>query len=243
MAQKIQNVFKRYENKYFVNGKQLETLKNGLSKYMEKDSYGDYTICNIYFDSVDYLLIRSSIEKNQYREKLRLRSYGAAKAGDPVFVEIKKNYDGIVYKRRAKMTSEEASHYLSNGKHPESSNQILNEVDWFMKMYHPIPKVFIAYERSALSGIENSDLRVTFDKNIRWRSTALDLTQGTWGAPLLRTGETLMEIKIPGASPLWLSHLLAQLEIFPISFSKYGTCYKQYLIHDFLKTGVFSCAC
>ncbi len=101
MEQKVQNVFRRYENKYLLNDRQLEALKNSLSKYMAQDAHGSYTICNIYFDTDDFLLARRSLEKPKYKEKLRLRSYGVPKGSDQVFAEIKKKYDGVVYKRRA----------------------------------------------------------------------------------------------------------------------------------------------
>jgi len=238
----IQTVFKRYETKYFVSDGQLDTLRADLGRYMKEDSFGTYPICNLYFDTADYALIRSSIEKPQYKEKLRLRSYGVPKAADSVFVELKKKYDGVVYKRRVTMTQGEAMPWLLKGKSPGDESQIMREIQWFLDFYHPVPKAFIAYDRTALSGLENSALRITFDRNIRWRSTSLDLSQGDWGAPLLPPGKTLMEIKIPGASPLWLSRLLSELQIYPTTFSKYGTCYKQHLIHDFLKKGVFLCA-
>jgi hypothetical protein len=242
MEQKVQSVFKRYEKKYLLDNRQFDALKNSLGNYMTQDSYGNYTICNIYFDTEDYLLARLSIERPDYKEKLRLRSYGVPKETDPVFAEIKRKCDGVVYKRRVAMTGEEASSYFFKGRHPIGDDQIMHEIDWFMNLYHPVPKAFIAYERTALSGRENRELRVTFDKNIRWRSTALDLSQGDWGAPLLPPGKTLIEIKIPGASPLWLSHLLAELKIYPTSLSKYGNCYKEHLIHNFLRSGVFICA-
>ncbi|NCC69631.1 MAG: polyphosphate polymerase domain-containing protein [Clostridia bacterium] len=242
MERKVQSVFRRYEKKYLLDNRQLEGLKNSLSQFMTQDAYGNYTICNLYFDTGDYALIRASIEKPAYKEKLRLRSYGVPKADDPVFAEIKKKYNGVVYKRRVAMTDMEASDYFLHGRQPENDGQIMHEIDWFVKRYHPVPKAFIAYDRTALSGIQDSELRVTFDKNIRWRGTTLDLSQGDWGMPLLQPGVTLMEIKIPGASPLWLSRLLAQLQIYPASFSKYGVCYKQWLVHEFLRKGVFACA-
>lgn len=242
MEQQIQSSFERHEKKYKISEKQMETLIRYLSNYMLLDSFGNYTISSIYFDTDDYALVRASIEKPKYKEKLRLRSYGVPKSCDPVFVEIKKKYDGVVYKRRVKMPYHDAFNYLCNGKQPEQSNQILHEIDWFLQLYQPVPKAFIAYDRTALTGIENHALRVTFDKNIRWRSTALELSQGDWGSQLLQPGEILMEIKLPGACPLWLSHLLSQLQIYPTSFSKYGFCYQQYLIHDFLRKGVFICA-
>nr|WP_315989023.1 polyphosphate polymerase domain-containing protein [Desulforamulus aquiferis] len=203
-------------------------------------SNGSHTICNIYLDTPDYRLIRASIEKPVYKEKIRLRSYGVPGKEDTVFVELKKKYNGIVYKRRVPMTLREAELYLLQGKQPLTNCQILKEINWVLGFYKPIPKVYIAYERIAICGKENKDLRITFDTNIRWRESVLDLSKGAWGNTLLGEGHHLMEIKIPGAIPLWLSQRLTKLEIFPTSYSKYGNCYKNNLIHSTYRGGTYS---
>ncbi len=233
MAQQIESVFQRYEVKYLLNQQQFETLRARLKGYMAMDSYGRHTICNLYFDTDQYTLIRNSIEKPIYKEKLRLRSYGIPQKGDPVFLEIKKKYDGIVYKRRVKMSLEEARNYFRAGLHPAEKGQIMREIDWFIQFYQPKAKAFIAYDRIAFFGQEDSELRLTFDQNIRARSTQLELSQGDWGSPLLQTGQILMEIKIPAGAPLWLSRLLSELNLFPTSFSKYGICYQKLLFQEF----------
>lgn len=241
MAQ-YQNVFKRREKKYMLNEGQHQALMEQLNGPMAKDLYGLHTICNMYFDTDNYELIRASIEKPVYKEKLRLRSYGVPKTNGTVFLELKKKFKGVVYKRRAPLTLEESRHYFLRGQRPEVSSQILREIDWFLKMYRPVPKVFLAYDRLALYGNEDANLRITFDRNIRWRESQLDLSKGDWGNPLLRPGNILMEIKIPGTMPLWLSHVLSDLEIFPTSFSKYGTCYKEHIISNVYKKGGIICA-
>ncbi len=238
----MQQVFSRYETKYLLQDRQLEAFLRGMDGYTEKDVYGDYTICSVYFDTEDFSLIRSSIEKPDFKEKLRLRSYGIPKADDPVFLEIKRKFDGIVYKRRVAMPFREASDYLNKKRRTANGGQILREIDYFMKLYQPVPKVFLAYDRTAFSGVEDDGLRITLDRHIRWRDTALDLAQGDWGTPMLRPDLTLVEIKSPGAVPLWLANLLSELEIYPASYSKYGVCYKQYLIDRFLNSEVFHCA-
>lgn len=232
MAQ-YQSVFKRYEKKYLMDKQQYQTLTKFLQGRMTTNQFGRNTICNIYFDTPDYRLIRASIEKPVYKEKLRLRSYGVPKKEDTVFVEVKKKYKKIVYKRRVPMTLREAEQYLLRGKQPHKPCQILKEIDWFLDFYQPIiPKVYLAYDRIAMCSSENADLRITFDTNIRWRENVLDLSKGVWGNTLLKEGQYLMEIKMPGAMPLWLSRGLTELGIFPASYSKYGNCYKNYLIHS-----------
>lgn len=170
-----------------------------------------------------------------YKEKLRLRSYGIPTLESDVFVEIKKKFDGVVYKRRVPMKLLEANKYLLKEKQANKKTQITREIDWFLKAYELSPKVFIAYDRIALFGKEDEELRITFDTNIRWREENLDLTKGSNGRQLLQPGQVLMEIKIPQVMPLWMCHLLDDLEIRATSFSKYGECYNNYLIHSFLQ--------
>lgn len=241
MKQKAQTVFQRYEKKYLLSDSQLEAFMQGMQPYVKPDEYARYTICSLYYDTDSYELARASLEKPQYKEKLRLRSYGVPRAGDPVFLELKKKFDGVVYKRRAEMSLEESSAYFHR-RGQDGQGQIMREIGYFTDLYPVKPKAFIAYDRTAFCGIEDSELRITFDKNVRWRASALELSMGDWGAPLLPPGKILMEIKIPGAAPLWLSRLLAELKIYPGSFSKYGQCYKEHLIHDFLRKGVHVCA-
>ena len=225
-----QDVFKRYENKYLIDRSQFDQLKRLIEPYMEADAYGTHAIGNLYYDTDSFELIRHSIEKPVYKEKLRLRCYGIPKAGDLVFVEIKKKYKGVVYKRRTQMALAEACDYLNHRRYQGVPNQILNEIDWFMNLHQLSPKVFIGYDRTAYFGREDPALRITFDQNVRFRENELDLSQGSFGKPLIDSHQMIMEIKIPGVLPLWLSQMLTQLAIYPNSFSKYGNCYKNYLM-------------
>lgn len=224
---KIQAVFKRVEKKYMVEKDTFPILMERLLEHMNVDQYGIHTICNIYYDTDQYDLIRASLEKPVYKEKFRVRSYGVPNASDNVFLEIKKKYKGVVYKRRMVMDLEASKKFLREGVPPEEESQIQNEIQYFMKYYEPEPKVFIAYDRMALFGKEDKELRITFDTNIRSRDYDLELESGDHGELLLERGEHLMEIKIAGAMPLWLSSLLTELSIYPASFSKYGNVYKK----------------
>lgn len=230
--------FKRIEKKYLLNQEQYERLLEKIKPHMEMDQYGLHTICNIYYDTDQYDLIRTSIEKPPYKEKLRLRSYGVPGMQDRVFVEIKKKWDGVVYKRRISMNLEEAEACLEQGQPMPVNGQIEQEVDYFIKFYHPKPKLYIAYDREAYFGKEDESLRITFDKNIRSREEGLKLELGDEGKQLLEDGCRLMEIKISQAFPMWLAALLSELSIYPVSFSKYGTIYKQQMHHMSNKTAV-----
>lgn len=229
MANQIQTCFERYEKKYRITAAQQQALLDGMRPYMTADVYGEYTICNIYYDTDDWRLIRASLEKPVYKEKLRVRSYGTPTPDGKVFVELKKKYDGVVYKRRITARAGQVEPFLAGRLPGRDFGQIGREIRWFQNFYHTKPKVYLAYDRQAFAGIEDPDLRITFDTGLRWRDTEVDLCRGDYGAPILPAGEVLMEIKIPGACPLWLSRLLSAVGAFPSSFSKYGTCYKDHL--------------
>ena len=70
----IQYSFRRYEKKYFLSPCQQEQLLRRIAPYIKEDAFGSYTICNIYYDTPDWRLIRASLEKPAYKEKLRVRS-------------------------------------------------------------------------------------------------------------------------------------------------------------------------
>ena len=227
----VQYTFKRYEKKYILTQAQYEKMYEALLDYMELDEYGRYTICNVYFDTDDYELIRTSLDKPDYKEKFRIRSYGVVAPEDMVFAEIKKKYDGVVYKRRIAVPWVDARDYVLDGKEVSADLYSLAEMDEFMRRYELKPKVFIAYDREALMGREDPLLRLTFDHNLRWRDTDLNLCTSDEGIPI-QVGEqyVIMELKVKDAAPLWLTDILSEYEIYLGSFSKYGTCYTNYLI-------------
>ena len=230
-------VFNRYEIKFLLNRIQFEAMKRAIADKVVPDKYniGDksYTICNIYYDTEDNELIRRSLAKPVYKEKLRLRSYGVPKADTPVFLEIKKKYNKIVNKRRTTIDLDSARMLTESLIKPENLDylnpQVTDEIHYFVQTYGIMPKAYIAYDRQAYSGIEDKDLRITFDKNIRTRRTELSLEAGDHGRQLLNEGIWLMEIKCAGAMPMWLVKVLSENKIYKTSFSKYGTEYKQYL--------------
>ena len=214
-----------------LNKLQYEALRKVLDEHMEPDAFPTSTISNLYYDTPDFLLIRRSLQKPDYKEKLRLRSYKVPSENSGTFLEIKKKVCGIVYKRRESLPYRQALGYLS-GRGKGGSSQIFHELDWMLRSYGNLaPAMFLSYDRISLKGKEDPSLRLTMDTNILWRTECLDLSQGNWGTPLLQPGQRLMEIKISGSMPLWLSHALSELRIFPVSYSKYGRAYQ-----DMLKT-------
>ncbi len=219
-------IFERHEKKYRISEETYGLLYPKLSEFMNRDKYGLYTVCSLYFDTDDFLLISRSMEKPKYKEKLRLRCYGVPTNSTKVFIELKKKLDGITYKRRISADYFQAMDYLNNRVYPDADGQILNEINYFLDLYTPKPKVLLFYDRIALFGIEDNNLRVTFDSNIRYRVDNTDPLLGDYGQPLILPNERIMEIKVPGAFPLWLSKLLSELKIYPTSFSKYASAYR-----------------
>jgi len=172
-------------------------------------------------------LARRSIGKPVYKEKLRVRCYGTASAEDKVFVELKKKYDEVVYKRRVSMCEQQAEKYLAGKCGAPKENQIVSEIDYFVSEYEGLaPAAYVAYEREAYFSKDDPNLRITFDDNIVWRADELSLTKGVYGNSLLQPGQSLMELKVSSAMPLWLTHKLSELKIYKTSFSKYGNAYK-----------------
>lgn len=222
----IQTVFERTEKKYILTLSQRRRLLEVISRYIKPDEYGESTVCSLYFDTDDSRLIRHSMEKPVYKEKLRLRSYSTPKRDSNVFLELKKKYNGVVYKRRQTLKYTQAMDYIREGIMPNDS-QIMREIDWAMQYYPGIaPKMFIAYDRTAFYSKTDHELRITFDRNVRFRTDNLDLAKGHYGERILDANLCIMEIKALSAMPLWLTQALSDLKIFPGSFSKYGTAYE-----------------
>lgn len=223
-----QAVFKRYEMKYMMTTKQRRAVLEAMLPYMRLDNFGHTTIRNIYFDTDNYRLVRRSIEKPIYKEKLRIRSYKQVEAQDAVFIELKKKYDDVVYKRRETLPHIEALEWLVRGTPFPLKTQIGDEIDYFFAYYQTLkPKVFLSYEREAFYSLDGSDFRVTFDENILARQENLLLSEEVWGERLIDEGCVLMEIKTSGGIPLWMTKVLTQERIYKASFSKYGTAYEK----------------
>ena len=218
-------IFKRIEKKFLLSEGQYDRLFRRTGARLRPDEYGRSTVMSLYLDTPDHRIIRDSIEAADYKEKLRLRSYGTPGADTAVFLELKKKFGGVVYKRRVSMTLAAAERYLREGVRPFES-QIMSEIDWAMQLYRrPGPAMLIACEREAWFDGERPDLRLTFDRGIRYRERELQLSAGSAGIALLPEDAVLLEIKTGGAMPLWLADALDAEGIFPSSFSKYGRAY------------------
>ena len=227
-----QMTFRRYELKYMLTRGQAELLKQAMEGHMELDRFGHSAIRNIYLDTDSFRLIRRSIEKPFYKEKLRLRAYGKAGREDDIFVELKKKFDGVVYKRRLTLPHQEAMEALWEGRPLPAQGQIAREIEAFREFYGPTlkPRMFLSYEREAYYPTDGEDFRLTLDENILWRTDHVDLGTSLWGTNLLTPDQILMELKTPGGFPLWMVKFLSENGIRKISFSKYGTAYGQLMM-------------
>ena len=251
-----QMIFKRFEIKYMIDEAVFEKLMEVMDGYMIADEHGRSTVCSLYYDTPKHLLIRRSLEHPVYKEKLRLRSYGVAKPSDMVFVELKKKFCSVVYKRRIAMTHDKALSYLAgDGQIAESQiaesqiaesqiaesqiaesqiaesqitdSQIASEINYALKIYENLaPAVLLSYEREAFYARNNHEFRVTFDRNILWRDYDLSLDKGIYGTPILEDQKVLMEVKTDGAIPGWMVDFLTANKLYKTSFSKYGTAYR-----------------
>ena len=222
-----QATFQRYELKYLLTRPQTEQILRTLEPYMRLDGYGRTVIRNVYFDTDTFRLARRSLERPAYKEKLRIRSYRPAGPEDSVFLELKKKYDSVVYKRRLTVPAKQVTEcFLRNTPLPVRS-QIADEIDYFREYYRTLaPRVFLSYEREAYYCPEGGDFRVTFDENILFRPCDFSMDSRIYGIPLLKQEQTLMEIKTSGGLPLWMSHALNAQKLYKTSFSKYGSAFE-----------------
>ena len=218
-----------------------------IGEHMDCDPFNKdgktYSICNLYLDTESDELIRKSLEKPEFKEKIRLRSYGTVPLTGKVFLESKKKFDGVVNKRRTNFILEDAYRYFEDGTIPENpvqengkpvkmNGQVMKEIDYIMHFYKLKPKVFISYDRWAFFEKGNSDFRLTIDTNILSRRHDLRLDSPSYGTPLLEKGQWLMEAKAFKAFPLWFVHFLSERRLFKTSFSKYGTEYKKWKMEN-----------
>lgn len=220
-------VMKRYELKYILTEEQTNFLISSLEGHMKEDEYGLTQIASLYYDTPDYRLIRASLEKPEFKEKIRLRSYGIASDSSPVFLELKRKYAGIVYKRRVQSTTPQVEKFFDYEGEICADGQIARELRYFRDFYGNLsPACLIIYDRTAYFE-PGGDLRLTIDRNPRYRAKDLNLVTSMEGISLLPKGSTILEIKVQQAMPLWLTKILSDGKIYKSTFSKYGEAYKQ----------------
>lgn len=225
-------VMKRYELKYIISGEQESFLKAKLKGHLYPDEFGKTSIASLYYDTPDYRFIRLSNDKPMFKEKLRLRSYGLADNNSPVFLELKRKAYGVVYKRRIRSTIQAVEDFINGESDDLGEGQINKELSYFISQNKLIPSCLIIYDRTAYYE-PNGDLRLTIDNNPRFRLSDLDLRISMQGEPLLPDGHSILEVKVQGAMPLWLSKILDEGKMYKTGFSKYGEAYKRLLVGNY----------
>ena len=227
-ASKAQEVFRRVETKYLLSPAEFESLLKAIAPFIEKDRYFKATNCSVYYDTDERYLAIHSMEKPLYKEKIRVRSYNIPKSlSDPIFIEIKKKYNGIGNKRRITTTLKDFYRYEQTGELATENPQIKAELDQAFQFYHLKPALYVAYDRLSFCGRNNNEFRLTFDRNVRSREDNLKLEYGDRGDKYFENGEIVMEVKVLNSYPLWFTRALSSLKLYPASFSKYGRIYEQ----------------
>lgn len=220
-------VFQRIEKKYLIDEEKYKQIIKKILPFIKEDAFFNYLVANIYFDTEDSDIIRKSIEKPVFKEKLRLRGYGTPKSNSKVFLEIKRKFNGVVSKRRISLTLKEATAFIEKGIKPKGKGLIADEIDYFIKNYSVKPKIYISYKREAYTGKQEKDLRITFDRDIISRTTSLKLQSKAPCTKLLQDDKCVFEIKSSNPFPIWLVKTLSELKIYPLPFSKYGNIYQE----------------
>ena len=223
--------FRRVESKYIITQEQYLILKEIMESKMIEDEHGKSTICNIYFDTNQFDLIRHSITKPVYKDKVRLRSYNIPNMNSKVYLEIKRKYAGVVSKRRIEMQLNEFYKYINNKNSFANGNQVKKELFYYFQFYNLIETMYVSYYRIAYYDKDNRDFRITFDSNIVARNYDLELEKGIYGNNILNKDNYIMEIKTLGTIPMWLVKILNDFRICPCGFSKYGKAYTQLILN------------
>lgn len=242
--------FNRVEKKYLLKKSDYDFLLSEVKRHMKKDKYFHSEVYNIYFDTDNFDFIIQSIDRPLFKEKLRARSYGGF---DKVFLEIKTKIKGAAYrddflekddfeydnnfgfKRRVLITHKDFNELLKNKTSVEelasrkieekTDLQIAKEVDYIIKKFNLKPKILIYYNRESFTG--ENDLRITFDKNLRFRHENIRFRKKSEDKSFFKNEKNIiMEIKASDAMPLWLVKTLSAAHIYPEQFSKVGKVYE-----------------
>jgi SPX domain protein involved in polyphosphate accumulation len=232
----MQDIFRRREKKYLITTEQGKALQRLIRRHAEIDRQGEYLVHDLYYDTDDWDIVRTLIEKPLFKEKLRLRFYGGCESGSYGFLEMKRKCDSTVYKRRIAIPSDELKNRGVREIVSELDSQIAREIKYYLRTNPVSERIHITYKRIAYTGIKDEGLRVTFDKGIAFHLCSLN-NNNLWeynpddyyGGQILDDNQVLMEIKTMGAIPLWLVGALSENRLYPVSFSKFGVSYAKYI--------------
>ena len=222
----VELLFDRYELKYLVHAKQAAALLDDLEPYVKRDKNagadGYYKITSLYLDSPELAAYWEKLDGEKYRRKVRVRTYGAGAAD--AFIEIKQRLNLGVAKRRTKLpvaAAESTLRALCTGRH-EPGDAVLDEVYVLAKTERLRPTVIVSYNRAAFFDAWRRDLRITFDRNLKYRVHDLSLqgdpTRGRWFLP---PDWYVLEVKFDRILPSWLCTALNRHDLKLERISKY----------------------
>src|SRR5699024_5406572 len=156
----------------------MRSDKNGID--------GKYTVTSLYFESPDKTIYFETKNKLRYRQKLRLRVYDDTDENGTALFEIKQKHKKVVNKRRMLLTLKDA----------KSNEQVMREIHYFRQLYALYPEMIVSYDRHALHGIEDTELRMTFDFNLQCRNYDLLLEHGPYGKQFIDPDLVVLEVKV-----------------------------------------------
>jgi hypothetical protein len=228
-------LFTRYELKYLITFDTYRTLADTLIPYMQYDPFGDkqgrYSIFSLYFDSPDRKIYYETMNRAAFRQKLRLRIYNSASIDDSAYFEVKQKFKNVVNKRRTAIQLSDAYRFIEKRadvsdleNYSASNKQVLKEIRSFRDVYRLAPAVIVGYDRQAFHGIDDTDLRITFDYHLTCRNDNYRLENGMHnGAYFVPPNLVVLEVKVKHSVPLWLTKLLSEFRCPLRSVSKFCT--------------------
>lgn len=237
MKKSLETRFKRVETKYLVARSDLADLMQDLKPYFIEDDYPTSTISNIYFDTEDFDVIQDALNRQNRREKIRMRTYLAQPQADSqVFLEIKaKDEAGLGHKYRLLSNPLSITRLMTDGLVDESitDHHLVEEIQMLRDRYDQQlkPRMYIYYDRysmkekKSIQGYPHTKIRLTLDQNLTYRDEDVSFFKGKAGLPLLDEDMVIMEIKAPGDQPQWLQDILDKHGLVEHKFSKYSCAY------------------
>ena len=227
--------FERREFKYFVPNKLLGDLRMRFLQYMEHDPYcagrehNQYCVRSVYLDTDNLLFYHEKIEGLKIRKKLRVRVYNDIEAKSPAFLEIKRKFENTVFKERVKISLPETV-TLMNGANLQildedtsfSEAATLGKFLYLKKRLNLRTKVLVTYEREALMGLDDPNLRVTFDINPRsFPNPRLEDIYREDDLICFSKHAFILEVKFNGRMPVWIRNIIRDYRLHLQAISKY----------------------
>ena len=226
--------FERHEKKFLITFEQkeiiLDKLKDNLVLDERNGNKGVYNVYSLYFDDDFDDIIRISVSKPPYKEKLRMRSYKLSPTdSDKIYLEIKKKYNKVGNKRRISLSYNECLDYIKGIKRPSFddylSNQVLKEIDQVLRRNEIYPKMFIGCKREAFFGKYDRTLRITFDTDITYRNYNVNFDDDK--GEILLKDRIVMEVKFGLAIPYEIVRMLSEMGLYRRGYSKYGKVFEK----------------